>query len=94
MPRIELVTGDIAVQRVDAIVNAANSSSPRGTLPSPSGDGPRHRRGIRRLSGRAFGHVPGDVTASQSSSSLGSSVMMPSTPRALTSAQCSWLLSV
>ncbi|AWB95132.1 O-acetyl-ADP-ribose deacetylase [Agromyces badenianii] len=26
MPRIELVTGDITVQRVDAIVNAANSS--------------------------------------------------------------------
>ena len=26
MPRIELVTGDITAERVDAIVNAANSS--------------------------------------------------------------------
>ena len=46
---------------------------------------------IRPTSGA---HVPGAVTASQSSSSLGWSVMMPSTPSALTSCQCSWLFSV
>ena len=45
-----------------------------------------------RLSSPA--QVPGAVTASHSSSSLGWSVMMPSTPSALTSSHRSWEFSV
>lgn len=44
MMSIELVTGDITTQRVDAVVNAANSS----LLVVVGGDGAIHRKGGMR----------------------------------------------
>lgn len=52
------------------------------------------RRSLRRHVRGQMGHVPGDVTASHASRSLGSSVMMPSTPSSRTSAQSVSELSV